>query len=148
MIQSVLIWSRKICTYFWSTGQTNSTEFKIECKPHLFEHTANTRQAQNQSHHLRWQNIEMHITMHSFIASELKLKGKFSSGIEGALASFVQLEHTANIKRQKWFFVFFLYVFKLYLSNIESETAEIFLKRDFEFWAWAPHFIMIWKYNH
>ena len=39
-------------------------------------------------------------------------------------------------------------VFKVYLSNIDSETAEILKKRrnkrgDFEFWAWAPHFIMI-----
>ena len=34
-------------------------------------------------------------------------------------------------------------VFKVYLSNIDSETAEILIKRDFEFWAWASHFIMI-----
>ena len=33
-------------------------------------------------------------------------------------------------------------LFKVYLSNIDSETAEE-KKRDFEFWAWAPHSIMI-----
>ena len=33
--------------------------------------------------------------------------------------------------------------FCVYLSNIDSETAE--KKGDFEFWAWAPHFIMIWN---
>ena len=36
-------------------------------------------------------------------------------------------------------------VLKVYLSNIDSETAEIYKKGDFEFWAWAPHFIMIWN---
>ena len=30
-------------------------------------------------------------------------------------------------------------------GNIDSETAEIYKKGDFEFWAWAPHFIMIWN---
>ena len=35
-------------------------------------------------------------------------------------------------------------VFKVYLSNIDSETAEEkLLKRDFQFWAWASHFITI-----
>ena len=33
-------------------------------------------------------------------------------------------------------------VFKVYLSNIDSETADILNKGDIEFWAWAPHFIM------
>ena len=40
----------------------------------------------------------------------------------------------------------FFDAFKVYLSNIDSETVEIvFEKGDFEFWAWAPHFIMIWN---
>ena len=34
-------------------------------------------------------------------------------------------------------------VFKVYLSNIDSETAEIKINTVFEFWAWASHFIMI-----
>ena len=38
-----------------------------------------------------------------------------------------------------------MHVFKVYLSNIDSETAEIWIKRDFEFWVWASHFIMIWN---
>ena len=35
-------------------------------------------------------------------------------------------------------------VFKVYLSNIDLETAGE-KKGDFEFWAWAPHSIMIWN---
>ena len=33
------------------------------------------------------------------------------------------------------------------MSNIDSETAEKKKKNrgDFEVWAWAPHFIMIWN---
>ena len=41
----------------------------------------------------------------------------------------------------------FFYVFRVYLNNINSETAEILTNRDFEFWAWAPHFINDLKYN-
>ena len=57
------------------------------------------------------------------------LNGKFSSGIEGALAS--TLYHDFNWKQlsEMIFFFFFLFsfdVFKVYLSNIDSETAEIY----------------------
>ena len=45
------------------------------------------------------------------------LKGKFSSGIEGALAS--TLNHDFNWKQLSEM------IFKVYLSNIDSETAEI-----------------------
>ena len=55
------------------------------------------------------------------------LKGKFSSGIEGALAS--TLNHDFNWKQLSemifFFFYFSLDVFKVYLSNIDPETAEI-----------------------
>ena len=54
----------------------------------------------------------------------LFLKGKFSSGIEGALASTLNHDLTGN-NYQKLFFVFFFRFFKVYLSNIDSETAEI-----------------------
>ena len=47
-----------------------------------------------------------------------KLKGNFNSGIEGAL---FQLETT--IRNNSLYFSFD--VFKNYLSNIDSETAEI-----------------------
>ena len=32
-----------------------------------------------------------------------------------------------------------------YSSNIDSETAEILKRGDFEFWTLAPHFSMIWN---
>ena len=68
------------------------------------------------------------------------LKGKFSSGIEGALASALNCDF--NWKQlSEMILCSFCDVFKVYLSNIDSETAE--KKGDFEFWAWAPHFIMI-----
>ena len=52
------------------------------------------------------------------------LKGKFSSGIEGALAS--KLNHDFNWKQLRSDSLYFsLDVFKVYLSNIDSETGEI-----------------------
>ena len=52
------------------------------------------------------------------------LKGKFSSGIEGALAS--ALNHNFNWKQLRNYSLYFSFdVFKVYLSNIDSETAEI-----------------------
>ena len=72
------------------------------------------------------------------------LKGRFSSGIEGALAS--TFNHDFNWKQlSEMILCIFLDVFKVFLSNIDSELAEIKIKRDFEFWAWASHFIMIWN---
>ena len=56
----------------------------------------------------------------------LKLKGKFSSGIEGALAS--TLNHDFNWKQLSEIILCIhvsFDVFKVYLSNIDSETAEI-----------------------
>ena len=53
------------------------------------------------------------------------LKGKVSSGIEGALAS--KLNHDFNWKQlcRNDSLYFSLDVFKVYLSNIDSETGEI-----------------------
>ena len=53
------------------------------------------------------------------------LKGKFSSGIEGALAS--SLNHDFNWKQlsEMILCIFLFDVFKVYLSNINPETAEI-----------------------
>ena len=52
------------------------------------------------------------------------LKGKFSSGIERALAS--TLNRDFNWKQlSEIILCIFLDVFKAYLSNIDSETAEI-----------------------
>ena len=55
----------------------------------------------------------------------MALKGKFSSGIEGALAS--KLNHDFNQKQlsEMILCIFLFDVFKVYLSNIDSETAEI-----------------------
>ena len=52
-------------------------------------------------------------------------RGKFSSGIEGALAS--TLNHDFNWKQlsEMILCIFLFDVFKVYLSNIDSETAEI-----------------------
>ena len=62
------------------------------------------------------------------------LKGKFSSGIEGALAS--TLNRNFNWKKlSEMILCIFCDVFKVYLSNIDSNTAEIYKKGDFEFWA-------------
>ena len=52
-----------------------------------------------------------------------RLKGKFSSGIEGALAS--TLNRDFNWKQlSEMILCVFCDVFKVYLSNIDSETAE------------------------
>ena len=67
----------------------------------------------------------------------VSLKGKFSSGIEGALAS--TLNRDFNWKQLSDMIIcIFFYVFKVYLSNIDSETAEKRRKKgDFEFWAYG-----------
>ena len=31
------------------------------------------------------------------------------------------------------------------MSNIDSETAEIWIKRDFKVWAWAYFIMTIWN---
>ena len=81
------------------------------------------------------------VQIHFKVIGGSPFKGKFSSRIEGALAS--TLNHDFNWKQLSEMILCIFYVFKVYLSNIDSETAEIFKKGDFEFWAWAPHFIMI-----
>ena len=43
--------------------------------------------------------------------------------------------------------IYFFMFSEFILSNIDSETAEIFKKGDFEFWAWAPLFYYDLKYN-
>ena len=54
------------------------------------------------------------------------LKGKFSSGIEGALAS--TLNRNFNWKQlSEMILVFLCDVFKANFSNIDSETAEILI---------------------
>ena len=63
--------------------------------------------------------------MDTVASANCDLKGKFSSGIEGALAS--KLNHNFNWKQlyHNWFFVFFFWCLKVYLSNIDSEIAEL-----------------------
>ena len=53
------------------------------------------------------------------------LKGKFSSGIEGSLAS--TLNYDFNWKQLSYIIlcIFLLILFKVYLYSIDSETAEI-----------------------
>ena len=62
-----------------------------------------------------------------FNTASMILKGTFSSGIEGALAS--PLNHNFNWKQLS---EMILFIFLL-----------MFSKRNFQFWAWASHFIMI-----
>ena len=64
---------------------------------------------------------------------ENDLKGKFSSGIEGAVASTLNRDFNQKQLSEMILCIFFLHVFKVYLSNIDSETAEIYKKWDFEF---------------
>ena len=75
------------------------------------------------------------------------LKGKFSSGIEGALASTSNRDFNWKQLSEIILCIFFFYVLKVYLSNIDSETAEMYQKGDFEVWACmgTARFIMIWN---
>ena len=76
------------------------------------------------------------------------LKGKFSSGIEGALASTLNRDFNWKQLSEIILCIFSVDVFKVYLSNIDSEIAggkQKEKKGDFEYGAWAPHFIMIWN---
>ena len=77
------------------------------------------------------------------------LNAKFSSGIEGDLA--LTLNRDFKWKQLSEIIIcIFCYVFKVHLSNIDSETGEISIlkKGDTEFWAWAPHFVIYdLKYN-
>ena len=58
----------------------------------------------------------------------LTLKGKISSGIEGALAS--TFIHDFNWKQRSEIIIcIFCDVFAVYLSNIDSETAEIYINK-------------------
>ena len=53
------------------------------------------------------------------------LKGKFSSGIEGALASTLKSRFQLETTIKNYYLYFSVDVFKVYLSNTDSETAEI-----------------------
>ena len=65
------------------------------------------------------------IHTHYFVYLLCMLKGKFSSGREGALAS--TLNHDFNWKQlSEMILCIFCDVFKVYLSNIDSET-EIYI---------------------
>ena len=64
------------------------------------------------------------------------LKGKFSSGIEGTIASTLNCDF--NWKQlSEIILCIFCDVFKVYLSNIDSETAEE-KKRRLSIWACSP----------
>ena len=72
------------------------------------------------------------------------LKGKFSSGIEGALAS--TLNHDFNWKQLSEIILrIFLLMFSKFIWVTLIQEQQKYIKRDFEFWAWASHFIMIWN---
>ena len=57
------------------------------------------------------------------------LKGKFSSGIEGALAFNIKSRFQPETTIRNDYLHSFVMFSKVYLSNIDSETADIFLKR-------------------
>ena len=75
------------------------------------------------------------------------LKGKFSSGIEGALAS--KLNRDFNWKQISetvlCYFILMLSTF-IWVTLIQKQQ-KYKKKKDFELWEWASHFIMILKYN-
>ena len=75
----------------------------------------------------------------------LNLKGKFNSGIEGTLAS--TLNHDFNWKQllEMILCIFLLMFSKFIWVTLIQKQQKYKIKRDFEFWAWASHFIMIWN---
>ena len=56
---------------------------------------------------------------------QINLKGKFSSGIEGALASTLNRNFNWKQLSEMTLGILFWMFFKVYLSDIDSETAEI-----------------------
>ena len=92
---------------------------------------------------LGWWNVFVDLGTSSVKRDSLPLKGKFSSGIEErSIAS--TLNRDFNWKQLSkmilWFFFFFFFfflggdVFKVYLSNIDSETAEKRRKKERRLW--------------
>ena len=76
------------------------------------------------------------------------LKGKFSSGIEGTLASI--LNRDFNWKQlSEMILCIFCVMFSKFIWVTLIQKQQKYKKRrkkgDFEFWAWASHFIMIWN---
>ena len=70
--------------------------------------------------------------------------GGFSSGIEGALAW--TLNHDFNWKQLSEMIlciIFLMFSKFIWVTLIQKQQEK--KKRDFEYWAWAPHFIMIWN---
>ena len=73
----------------------------------------------------------------------VSLKGKFSSGIEGALASTLNRDFNWKQLSEMILCIFLLMFSKfIWVTLIQKQQKK---KRDFEFWAWASHFIMIWN---
>ena len=75
------------------------------------------------------------------------LKGKFSSGIEGALAS--TLNHDFNWKQlsELILYIFLLMFSKFIWVTLIQKQQKYKYKIDFEFWMWASHFYYDLKYN-
>ena len=57
------------------------------------------------------------------------LKGKFSSGIEGTLGINIKSRFQLETTVRNYSLYFSFDVFKVYLSNIDSETGEILSKK-------------------
>ena len=72
-------------------------------------------------------------TQESTFVSKWWLKGKFSSGIEGALASTLNRDFNWKQLLSEMILCIFFLCFKVYLTNIDSETAEEKKRGDFEF---------------
>ena len=74
------------------------------------------------------------------------LKGKFSSGREGAMASKFNYEIEQKQLSEVMLCIYlFLKVFNLYLSKIYTKTAEISKQVNCDFCTWASYFIMNYK---
>ena len=72
------------------------------------------------------------------------LKGKFSSGIEDALASILNRDFNWKQLSEMILCIFWGDFSKFILVTLIQKQQK-YKKGDFEFWAWAPHFIMIWN---
>ena len=79
------------------------------------------------------------------ISSFPLLKGKFSSGIEGALTSTLNLDFNwKRLSEMILCILFWMFSKFIWVTLIQKQQKFVFIKET-EFWAWAPRFIMIWN---
>ena len=69
------------------------------------------------------------VLLSTVFTSKWCLKGKFSGGIEGALASTLNRDFNWKQLSEIILCIFSFYVFRVHVSNIDSEPVEIFKKK-------------------